>query len=288
MDQPPGLEAELRPDAVTPATSRTGRGTAVLAAGLIALGGCSLPASGASTGPTASGVRTRASSAPPVSISVTVPPVPGPVKPFRGEMRQHVYVARGMVSMYFELRNVGTEPVTFLNTLYDYEPTQLYTPAVRLEWREGGNAVYSRAGRFFPSPAVVKPGETAVYLMGGQPLSGSGNAGNLVTHIKYCPTRGMNDVPGIPLQVAQLAWRGGVGGDVVVTGTLAETEGANRAKAPTVGVAFFDRTGAFIGAVVATNQGVAIGPHSSRRFELTGGGVNVEGIAKAVGYAFIP
>ena len=98
---------------------------------------------------------------PDASLELSQGPNPGPVKPFRGEMQQHIRVVDGFVSMYFELRNVGEEPVTFLNTLYDYEPDQLYTPAVRLEWQEGGNLVQTRAGRFFPSPAILQPGRRA-------------------------------------------------------------------------------------------------------------------------------
>ena len=142
-----------------------------------------------------------AGGAAPVRLALEVPPVPGPVKPFRGEASQQVYIRDGLVSMYFELRNVGEEPITWLNTLYDYEPQQLYTPVVQLEWQEGGRAVYTRNGRFFPSPAIIQPGDAAVYVMGGEPVQGTGTPGDLLTHIKYCPTRGMDDVPGIPVAV---------------------------------------------------------------------------------------
>jgi DNA-directed RNA polymerase specialized sigma24 family protein len=53
-----------------------------------------------------------------------VPAAPGPVKPFRGESTQQVQVVDGYATMLFTLRNVGEEPVTFLNSLYDYEPKQ--------------------------------------------------------------------------------------------------------------------------------------------------------------------
>ena len=54
-------------------------------------------------------------------------------------------------------------------------PTQLYACAVRLEWKQGGNAIYTRAGHFFPSPAIVQPGHTAVYpVMAGQQVTGAG------------------------------------------------------------------------------------------------------------------
>ena len=221
-------------------------------------------------------------------MRIVVPPAPGAVKPFRGEMIQQVYIADGRVSMFFELRNVGEEPVTFLNTLYDYEPDQLYTPAVRLEWKEGGNAVYTRAGRFFPSPAIVQPGQTAIFMMGGQPVTGAGTPADLVTHIKYCPTRGMDDVPAIPLTVGDLAWTASGADGATVTGTLHETSGARRNKAPTIGVAFFDASGRLVGAIVATASGAAVPPNGSRPFSLSGAGVDSAQIASARAYAYIP
>jgi hypothetical protein len=221
-------------------------------------------------------------------MRIVVPPAPGPVKPFRGEMVEQVYIADGRISMFFELRNVGEDPVTFLNTLYDYEPDQLYTPAVRLEWKEGGNAVYTRAGRFFPSPAIVQPRSSAVYIMGGQPVSGAGTPSDLVTHIKYCPTRGMNDVPGIPLKVSDLRWTSQSASSVAVSGTLSQDQGALRNKAPTIGVAFFDKSDRLVGAVVAPSSGLPVTPDTSRTFELTGDGVDTAAISRAVAYAFIP
>jgi len=221
-------------------------------------------------------------------MRIVVPPAPGPVKPFRGEMVQQVYIAGGMVSMFFELDNVGEEPVTFLNTLYDYEPDQLYTPAVRLEWKEGGNAVYTRAGRFFPSPAIVQPGQKAVYIMGGQRVTGAGSPADLVTHIKYCPTRGMDDVPAIPLRVSDLQWTADGADGVTVSGLLAETSGTRRNKAPTIGVAFFDASDALVGAVVATSSGGPVPANGSRPFALSGSGVDTAAAVRAVAYAFIP
>ena len=220
------------------------------------------------------------------SIERTQGPAPGPVKPFRGEMRQHIRVVDGYVSMYFELRNVGEEPVTFLNTLYDYEPDQLYTPAVRLEWEEGGNLVYTRAGRFFPSPAILQPGETGAYLMGGQPAQGNGTIGDLVTHIKYCPTRGMDDVPSVPLEVADLEWTS-ADGLTTVTGTLTQRAGAARPDRPTVGVAFFDAEDGFVGAVVSTRAADGIGIDKPVDFEISGHGVLADEIATARAFAWI-
>jgi hypothetical protein len=213
-------------------------------------------------------------------------PPPGPVKPFRGEMVQHVRIVDGYISMFFELSNIGEEPVTFLNTLYDYEPDQLYTPAVRLEWEEGGNLVYTRSGRFFPSPAILQPGESGAYLMGGQPVSGDGEVGDLVTHIKYCPTRGMDDLPSIPLRVDELAWSV-EDGVTTVSGTLTQEAGAARPGSPTVGVAFFDATGTFAGAVVAPTAGQALEVGVPAGFEISGRGVAAGGIAEARAFAWV-
>ena len=159
-----------------------------------------VPGSPAAASPTPVG---SAPAAQLLTATYEVGPPPGPVKPFRGEVESLVQVYDGWVSMLIRLRNTGEEPVTFLNTLYDYEPLQLYEPLVRLEWTDGTAASSSRRGRFFPTPAILQPGEEGIFLMGGQPLldAGSGQLGDLVTHIKYCPTRGMDDVPGVPLEV---------------------------------------------------------------------------------------
>jgi hypothetical protein len=213
-------------------------------------------------------------------------PPPGPDKPFRGDMRQQVRIVDGYLSMYFELDNTGSEPVTFLNTLYDYEPDQLYTPAVRLEWQEGGNAVYTRSGRFFPSPAILQPGEVGIYLMGGRPVQGQGTPGDLVTHIKYCPTRGMDDVPSQPVQVDDLAWSTS-DGITTVSGTLTQLDGPTRPATPTVGVAFFDGTGEFVGAVVEVSVGGALETGQARRFEISGRGVMADQVATARAWAWV-
>jgi hypothetical protein len=203
-------------------------------------------------------------------------------------MIQHVHMAHGLASMYFELRNIGEDPVTFINTLYDYEPQQLYTPVVRLEWAEGGNAVYTRAGRFFPSPSIVPAGTTAAYLVGGQPISGSGTPADLIAHIKYCPTRGMDDVPGIPLGVEDLAWVVGEAGEVTVSGLLVEEQMSERNHPPIVGVAFFAANGEFIGSVVEPSAGEPLDPGERRAFELTGGGISTDRIDRATAWAVIP
>jgi hypothetical protein len=213
-------------------------------------------------------------------------PNPGPVKPFRGEMEQHIRIVDGYVSMFFELKNIGQEPVTFLNTLYDYEPDQLYTPAVRLEWQEGGNLVQTRAGRFFPSPAILQPGESGAYLMGGQPAQGSGTIGDLVTHIKYCPTRGMDDIPSVPIDVSDIAWSA-ADGLTTVTGTLTLTAGPERPASPTVGVAFFDPTDDFLGAVVSASTGSALERDQPTNFEISGPGVLAGQIATARAFAWV-
>lgn len=245
------------------------------------LGACSGPASGPVDSPSAVPSPDVVDA---YLVSEQGPP-PGPPKPFRGDAVQQVRVVDGYLSMYFELKNVGEEPVTFLNTLYDYEPDQLYTPAVRLEWQEGGNAVYTRSGRFFPSPAILEPGETGVFLMGGQPVRGSGTYGDLITHIKYCPTRGMDDLPSQPIEVSDLAWTS-ADGVTTVSGTLTQRDGAARPSRPTVGVAFFDGSGTFIGAVVQSAVGDALAVDDRVAFEVSGRGVLADRIATAHAWAW--
>ena len=223
---------------------------------------------------------------PDASLQRSQGPNPGPVKPFRGQMQQHIQVVDGYVSMYFELSNIGEEPVTFLNTLYDYEPDQLYTPAVRLEWQEGGNVVQTRAGRFFPSPAILQPGETGAYLMGGQPAQGTGTFGDLVSHIKYCPTRGMDDIPSVPVDVSDLDWSS-ADGLTSVTGTLTLTQGPPRPASPTVGVAFFDADDDFLGAVVSAATGPALERDQPTAFEISGRGVLGDRIASARAFGWV-
>ena len=216
-----------------------------------------------------------------------VGPRPGPVKPFRGEMQQEVVLNAGFASMRFVLRNTGEEPVTFLNTLYDYEPLQLYEPLVRLEWADGSAAVTSRSGRFFPSPAILQPGEEAIYLMGGAAVQGSGELGDLISHIKYCPTRGMADQPALPLEVSDLSWSADAGGVTTVRGTLREVQGARRATPPAIGIEFLDADGTFVGAIVEGRVGQRLGPNETRTFEISGLGVRSDAIVSAIGYAWV-
>jgi hypothetical protein len=237
---------------------------------------CSAPSSPAAS-PSAAGA---------LEARFEVPPAPGPVKPFRGESTQQVQVVDGYATMLFTLRNVGEEPVTFLNTLYDYEPKQLYEPMVRMEWKDGETAFGTRQGRFFPSPAILQPGEEGVYLMGGVKVDGSGAIGSLDTHIKYCPTRGMDDVPSVPLEVTDLTWdtKDGV---TTVRGTIRQANGLRRFRPPTVGVAFFDAKGGFAGAVVDDSASEPLNDGQPRTFEISGRGVRADAIATATGYAWM-
>ena len=223
-----------------------------------------------------------------LAATYEIGPRPGPVKPFRGEMTQDVQVYQGWVTMRFELRNTGEEPVTFLNTLYDYEPFQLYEPLVRLEWTDGSAASSGRGGRFFPTPAILQPGEEAVYLMGAAPIleAGSGELGDLVTHIKYCPTRGMDDQPGLPLQVTDLAWET-ENGVTTVRGVLHETQGTRRFGRPTVGVEFIGADGEFLGAIVGDGVGEPMRAGESRPFEISGPGVRTDGVVELRGSAWV-
>jgi hypothetical protein len=203
-------------------------------------------------------------------------------------MTQDVQIYEGWVTMRFELRNTGEEPVTFLNTLYDYEPFQLYEPLVRLEWTDGTAASSARGGRFFPTPAILQPGEDAVYLMGATPVLevGTGELGDLVTHIKYCPTRGMDDQPGLPLEVSDLEWET-VDGVTTVRGMLHETQDVRRLGTPTVGVEFIGPDGEFLGAVVDDGVGERMEPGESRPFEISGPGVRTEERPELRGWAWV-
>jgi len=259
------------------------RGLALGLALLVVLAACAAPQPGASTTPSHV-ARTPGAAA--VSAKFVVPPPPGPVLPDRGEMIQEVQVVNGYASMLIRLRNIGTEPVTFLNTLYDYEPHQLYEPLVRVEWKGGAAAVGTRDGRFFPSPAVVPPGQEAVYLMAGVAVSGAGLIGSVVSHIKFCPTRGMDDIPADVLGVTGLTWSTS-GATTTVHGTITETAGTRRATPPTIGVAFFDASGAFVGGVVETDVGARLGPMERRTFAISGPGVLTDKIATARGWAWV-
>jgi hypothetical protein len=218
---------------------------------------------------------------------------PGPTdstaseKPFSGRMTPHVLLVDGYVSMYMDLVNTGTEPLTFINTLYDIEPTRLYSPLVAYPWASGGSALVTRDGRFFPSPAIVQPGQRAVYVMGGQRANGTGQLSPPVANIKFCPTRGMDDTPSVPVSVEDLAWSTTDDGVTTVRGTLVETAGSRRSDPPVVGVAFFARDGAFVGAVVNSRVGDRLRPFARVPFELDGRGVDASRIDRAEAYAFV-
>ena len=270
--------------------TRTRRPGAVALTGLLViLAACQSGAPSTAADATASPVATpTADLAPLITARYEVGPPPGPVKPFRGEVVEQVQVYQGWVTMRFVLRNIGEEPVTFLNTLYDYEPLQLYEPLVRLEWTDGTAASSGRRGRFFPTPAILQPGQEAVYLMGAQPVleAGSGELGDLVTHIKYCPTRGMDDVPGLPLVVSDLAWetRDGI---TTVRGILNQTSEDRRFGAPTVGVEFLGPDGEFLGAVVDDGVGERMDAGEARPFEISGPGVRTDDVVTVNAWAWV-
>jgi hypothetical protein len=207
-------------------------------------------------------------------------------KPFSGRMTPQVLLVGGYVTMFMDLENTGSEPLTFLNTLYDIEPTRLYSPTVAFPWASGDTAVVTRAGRFFPSPAIVQPGQRAVYVMGGMLAKGSGVLATPVANIKFCPTRGMDDVPSVPVGVKDLTWSSAAG-VTTVHGTLVESAGSRRVDPPVIGVAFFDKAGAFVGAVVDSRNGDRLAPGASRSFTMEGRGVDATRIFRAEGYAFV-
>ncbi|HEY4633408.1 MAG TPA: hypothetical protein VIH00_05770 [Candidatus Limnocylindrales bacterium] len=208
-------------------------------------------------------------------------------RPFAGRMSNQLVLQDGQLSMYMLLENTGLAPLTFLNTLYDDEPDQLWTPTVAFPWTSGETALITRSGRFFPSPTIVGPGQSAVYLMGGQEVTGQGELARPVANIKFCPTRGMDDEPGVPVAVDDIAWSAS-GGITTVSGTMRETLGSSRPSLPIVGVAFFDAADAFVGAIVANRVGDALSPGEIRTFEISGPGVATDRIDHAQAYAFIP
>lgn len=263
---------------------------------LVACGGAAPGGAAWTFGPTARAAASAGPSSTAVASSPDPSASPNPdaaipstetAKPFSGRMSHEVRLIDGYVTMYMALENTGTEPLTFINTLYDTEPDQLYTPTVAFPFTNGETAAVTRAGRFFPSPAIVQPGDRAVYLMGGILSKGTGELTAPVANIKFCPTRGMDDVPGVPLEVAGLSWSS-TDGVTTVRGTLTETIGARRPSLPIVGVAFFDGADRFIGAIVETRAGDRLAPNSTRPFEIEGRGVAADEIVRAEAYAFIP
>ncbi len=267
-----------------------------LAAVSLALGGCTGAPGGAETAgwtaaPGASSLPIPAAPRTPAPASSGAAAA-GTPSPFRAAMPHEVQVVDGYVSMYLSLQNTGSEALTFINTLYDTEPDKLWTPRIAIPFKAGGNALVTRAGRFFPSPAIVQPGGRAVYIMGGQRLAAGQPAGGIdalaepVINIKYCPTLDMNDVPGVPLRVENVTWSEAAG-VTTVRGTLVETGGSQRASLPMVSAAFFDAEGGFLGAVVDARAGDAMAPHSRRPFEISGRGVKADAIARVEAYAVV-
>jgi hypothetical protein len=264
------------------------RRSAALAAVAVVIAACQ-PAELPSSTPLASASAAPSSAVPALlTAHYEVGPPPGPVKPFRGVAIQDVQIYNGWVTMRFVLRNTGEEPITFLNTLYDYEPLQLYEPLVRLEWTDGTAAASTRRGRFFPTPSTLQPGEEAVYLLGGQQIleAGSAEIADLVTHIKYCPTRGMEDTPGVPLEVSDLTWET-ADGITTVRGVLHQTADSRRFGSPVVGVEFSDADGNFVGAVVDDSVGAAMDVGESRSFEISGPGVRRDVVASLRAVAWV-
>ncbi len=247
----------------------------------------SVPASAIPSAGTPTPTGTPAPSATPVAAtpSPTLDPNATP-KPFSGRMTPHVLLVDGYVTTYMELVNTGSEPLTFINTLYDIEPDKLYMPTVAYPWTAGETALVTRAGRFFPSPAIVQPGARAVYLMGGQLARGSGELATPVANIKFCPTRGMDDVPSVPVKVSGIKWASS-GGLTTVTGTLTETEGSRRSSPPVIGVAFFDAAGAFVGSVVDARTVDRLDPGVTVPFSIEGRGVDAARIDHAEAYAYV-
>ena len=80
------------------------------------------------------------------------------------------------------------------------EPQQLYSPVVQLEWAEGGNVVYTRAGRFFPPGD--RPGRHHRRLPDGRPADpGIRHARRPRGPHQVLPDAGHGRRPGVPLGV---------------------------------------------------------------------------------------
>jgi hypothetical protein len=124
--------------------------------------------------------------------------------------------------------------------------------------------------------------------MGGQRVLevGDGQVGNLVTHIKYCPTRGMDDVPGVPLQVGDLEWEEN-DGITTVRGTITDSSNTRRFGRPSIGITFTDAAGDFVGAVVADDVGQPLAAGESRTFEISGPGVRADQVDGMSGVAWV-
>jgi hypothetical protein len=255
--------------------------------------GPTLAPAASTASPPVAGVSTPIASASATATGPATPPpparTPGPdetPKTFSGRMTPQVVLHDGYISMYMDLENTGSEPLTFLNTLYDLEPTKLYEPVVVFPWTTGENAVYTRQGRFFPSPALVEAGDRAVYVMGGMEAKGSGELASPVANIKFCPTRGMNDLPSLPVAVRDVSWST-VDGVTTVRGMLVQPDGPQRVDPPNVGVAFFDADGTFVGAVVDSRVGERLEPGHTQPFAIEGRGVEADRIVNAEAYAFV-
>jgi hypothetical protein len=98
----------------------------------------------------------------------------------------------------------------------------------------------------------------------------------------------MDDVPGIPLAVEDLAWTIGEQGAVTVTGMVSHPGTEIRNRAPMVGVAFFAADGEFIGSVMSPAVDDALAPGEERPFTLDGGGISTDRIDHATAWAVIP
>ena len=112
-------------------------------------------------------------------------------------MTPQVLLVDGYVTMYMELDNTGSEPLTFLNTLYDIEPTRLYNPTVAFPWIEPARRprVDPRRAASFPARPSSSPATAPCTSWAAWRPRAPGLLATPVANIKFCPTRGMDDVP---------------------------------------------------------------------------------------------
>ena len=92
----------------------------------------------------------------------------------------------------------------------------------------------------------------------------------------------MDDVPGIPVPVEDVAWHGQRRWIDHRHRDAGGAAGSSARRRLQVGVAFFDVAGAFVGAVVTPADGRPLTANERRPFSITGGGVDVATVASAV------
>jgi hypothetical protein len=104
-------------------------------------------------------------------------------------MSPHALLHDGYVSLYMDLQNTGSEPLTFINTLYDTEPTKLYDPDGRLPVDRWVGRARDASGTVLPEPCDRGAGSARGVHAGRHGGERYGTARFTVANIKFCPTR---------------------------------------------------------------------------------------------------